>query len=147
MSTDLQPGPELDRLVAKKVMGCHVRYGRKPHLSDLIIPGSINQADFLSIDDAWLAVPKYSTDIAHAWEVVEKLNAMVPTQKEVAKYYMCDGDPFWRLDAPTATFRKWAFGLARPIDHEGESLHPDWMAIADTAPHAICLAALKAVQS
>lgn len=115
----LEPGRELDALVAERVMG------RNPNLEPLI-------------RDA----PAYSTDIAAAWEVAEKVK-----RKDIMEYgdfylvwgnYGADTTPkgphgqmiypnalawFCRIDMPTRTVS----------------------ATADTAPHAICLAALEAV--
>lgn len=53
---ELNPGRELDALVAEKVLG-------KPRVDGLIKPP----------DDISYGVPAYSTDIAAAWEVVEYL--------------------------------------------------------------------------
>ncbi len=92
----LTAGPELDRIVAERVMG----------LTDA------------SDDDyrAW----QPSTNIAHAWEVVERLR---PTG---ARLILTDYGPDW-----DAVFRR--------SDDTYEC------AQADTAPLAICLAALRAV--
>ena len=88
-------GPELDRLIAEKVMGWPADEWHQ------------------SCNDCTKWSP--STNIAHAWEVVEKLrNIMVGpwTHGRWAACAMQDGD---------------------------------WFSVADTAPHAICLAALKSV--
>jgi hypothetical protein len=69
--------------------------------------------------------PRYSTDIAAAWEVVEKLTADHEFRFQ-ADYY-----------GPFVQFIRYA------EDKNGD--HPDYSSSADTAPHAICLAALKAV--
>lgn len=61
-------------------------------------------------------VPNYSTDISTAWKVVEKIGNIV-------------------LSGPEAESNKW---LATFDTEKGSS----W---GNTAPHAICLAALKAV--
>ncbi len=111
----IEPGRELDLLIAKKVMGCYVRRNFKGCF-DLVIPGGVNCIDFIEEEGAWFSVPHYSTNIAAAWEVVEKL-----------------GNDFFELS------------------RGGSGLSDGWSALtaegdawAETAPHAICLAALKA---
>lgn len=92
----MNAGRELDALIAEKVMG-----------------------DPLQLKMA-LGPRHYSTDIAAAWEVVEKLRT--------AKYELliCTFSGKWSVD----------------VLHTGKSID---VANADTAPHAICLAALNAV--
>ena len=63
-------------------------------------------------------IPHYSTDIASVWGVVEKF---APEAMVLNRY-------------PTGNF-------AVRFDHNGHW----WSDVCDTAPHAICLAALKAV--
>lgn len=100
----MKAGRELDALVAEKVMGwncelreCHTRkvlhseYGGPPH---------------------------YSTDIADAWLVVEKIDQQVTVTK------CADG---------------WLVTIDDYFCHGGVEI------MAGTAPLAICLAALKAV--
>lgn len=101
----LKPGRELDALIAEKVMGW------KP-------PEFI---DGVSLERRWKndrgefdSLPRYSTDIAAAWEVVEKIGLIIGKNGPV-----WDAQDLWDL--------------------------PVYFASADTAPHAICLAALKAV--
>ena len=99
----MKPGPELDALVAEKVMGL----GNDWCLHVGVHPpcGSPCPID-------------YSTDIAAAWQVVEKIG--------------------------NASLVNHASGGAWHVEFElkGGSLPYD---TGDTAPHAICLAALKAV--
>lgn len=71
-------------------------------------------------------VPHYSTDISAAWEVVEKINSS--KNKWTLNSLRCDPND-----------GKWQFG---DIDRDG-SIWPDDK--YDSAPLAICLAALKAV--
>jgi hypothetical protein len=97
----MKPGRELDLLVAEKVMGLDVSNHSKPHY-----------------DCRWCwkneSIDEYSTDIAAAFEIVEKMGR-----------YMLDDA---HIEGHNATF--WANG---PITVKG-----------DTAPHAICLASLRA---
>lgn len=100
---EMKPGRELDALIAEKVMGMNVQHGRVWS----------QEGKCLRETD----LPSYSTDIAAAWEVVEKLKlGLLP-----------DGD-------------KWIAGQADRAGLETSNLC--W---GDTAPHAICLAALNAV--
>ena len=99
----MKAGRELDALVAEKVMGL--------------------------TEEDWIAGPTglprpYSTDIAAAWEVVEKLRG---THR-----------PFLLSHDFQDGFMKWPVvivGFGAVVVHEGQY----------GAPHAICLAALKAV--
>jgi len=93
----MKPGRELDTLVAEKVMGLN--------------------HDKLDGYPAY-----YSTDIAAAWEVVEKL---IP-------------DCFLTLQ----WIEGWEVSHFEPGPYGGH-MH---LAHGDSAPHAICLAALKALE-
>lgn len=111
----MKPGRELDALIAEKVMGRPTeRYAGAVVFS--VDPNSIQGVYPLDY-----IVPHYSTDIAAAWEVVEKVydwNFRLERFEGLSKDYY--GAQFF-LNG------EW---------HYGE---------ADTAPLAICLAALKAV--
>lgn len=119
---NLEAGPELDKLVAERVMGlvpC-------THWVDGFSTMSIIHGDecdgtpYLNCHDAkpgrW--TKKYSTDIAAAWEVVEKF------KPEVEICCLHNG-----------TYRAWL----------GAPLKTEWHGFAPIAPLAICRAALKAV--
>lgn len=65
-------GRELDAEIAEKVMGCHVKRHRSSSgiwLYDLVVPGGVNCIDFVEPDAPWSSCPRYSTDIAAAWQV------------------------------------------------------------------------------
>jgi len=113
--TDLPPGRMLDVRVAKNVMGLQTRDGYSWHR-----PG----APHLSF-----APELYSTDIAAAWTVLEKMRAQLPGQ-EIMLYY-CDGWAVGSLCQAGGTIEIGDFGT------EDDAL---------TAPHAICLAALELVK-
>lgn len=113
----MTPGLELDALVAEKVMG----WGRPRPEWVASTPDSpwVNPKDGLGYRPSEIAL--YSTDIAAAWEVVEKWKDGVQIFK-AGDHYTC------------------ALTVKRVPNHFqviSES--------APTAPHAICLAALKAV--
>ncbi len=115
MTIDEMPaGPELDALVAKAL---------DPDCTVSMAAIGENDEDILAVWKwnglrDWIPLPKFSTDIAAAWEVVEKLNR---SKRRVA---LC----FTRSLG-------WSVILPGPDD----STH------SDTAPLAICRAALKAV--
>ena len=117
-------GRELDALVAEKVMGWE-RIVMKDK------PGAVSwphpPKGFDVNHNRWSIIPHYSTDIAAAWEVVEKL---APEFEWILENDVKDGG--W-----SAIIYKW----------EGTSVvsSPIGRSDADTAPHAICLAALAAV--
>lgn len=106
--TDLKPGRELDGLIAEKVMGCF----------------SLDRDEYATwscdcnlTSDLWHcgesgSLKSYSTDIAAAWEVVEKL-------------------------------RDDNFAIEEHGTHWKARFGTEW-AGAETAQHAICLAALRA---
>lgn len=115
----MNAGRDLDALIHSKVMGQSI---------DLIIikgvglenfslePGSVNYVE----DVARLAdIPYYSTDISAAWDVFEKLKHLHP------HINYNDTETQYRVEF---------------VNRDKETV-----AYADTAPHAICLAALKAV--
>jgi Phage ABA sandwich domain len=105
----MQPGRELDLLVAEKVMGLTID-------SAMCYPANKEECDIFRNGAFYKVCPYYSIDITTAWEVVEKI-------KE-------SNDPFYL----SFYDHKYLCQFAKDKDH----------AIADTAPHAICLAALKA---
>jgi hypothetical protein len=116
----MKPGRELDALVAEKVMGFKV----------------IETDECNGEDNLWLQgyedqeLPSYSTDVAAAWEVVEKLKLFQVKQTDSDGY--TDYVQLWQDSEGIWTIGDWEDQLL--ILSEGES-----------APHAICLAALKAV--
>jgi hypothetical protein len=140
----MQPGPELDRLVAEKVMGWRrMTWIEQCSQSDDYVCEEYDSSmpdEWCSLreDGLWIAQHLVeerngyyegawtpSADIKKAWEVVEKLKS------EGWSYSVSDHT------LPHAT--KWTgWHLAE---------FGDFCDSAETAPHAICLAALKAVQS
>ena len=123
--TTLEPGPELDALVAEKVMGWEVTRRDHPMLE-----GGEQVIHAKDADGALRAViwdianyPRSlwwnpSADIKAAWEVVERFQDtwfVLTSRHHEGDWYCSCGS------------------------HEND-------VIAHTAPHAICLAALKAVE-
>lgn len=122
----MKAGRELDALVAEKVMGCIIsfkgwRYGRCG-CDDTKGPSHMWTPDHETYE--WPA--PYSTDIAAAWEVVEKMGNWHGFDFAIWKKEVGEWRAGWFEDG-------WE-GLEGRAD-----------ATAESAPHAICLAALKAV--
>lgn len=117
----MEAGRTLDKIVHEKVMG------------EALIATALH-------DHPWLAdgtllnvtVPHYSTNIGAAWQLVEQLTQ--PGREPQELYFKMTHA--WGDDYGT-----WAY-----FDWKGTSDgHPLYGANAPTVPHAICLAALKAV--
>lgn len=111
----MKPGRELDALVAEKVMNVP-KYG----------------IDTVSISNSDMFPKPYSTDISAAWEIVEKIRLHENyVCWEISSEWKGEGD----LKANSNFSFHVRFCLGRGVEWAG----------ADTAPLAICLAALKAV--
>ena len=120
----MNPGKELDVLVAEKVMGLY------SIVRDFDLPASEREPT---------ALP-YSTDIGAAWGVVEKLGQeRIPKRVisgEVQKYCL------WLHQDIDGTF----VAHFSPDENMKMSISAGFPTGSNTtAPHAICLAALKAV--
>lgn len=107
---------EMDALVAEKVMG-H-KYEEKC-LCDFPWCGSC------------AGYKAYSTDIAAAWEVVEKMRGVPGNSWWLSLHQISQVHPIW---VAAFTFGGQSAGMAKRFDGKDES-----------SPRAICLAALKAV--
>jgi len=131
----MKPGRELDALVAEKVFGAKkITQDARGLLRadiDLYTPCCPCMEDRMSRED-FRDVPEYSTDIAIAWEVVEKLRSIPGMDLDVS----WDGG-------------RWLVNLGIYRKDERGYLNLDYDSVqeeeGETAPHAICLAALKAV--
>jgi len=129
-SDELKPGREMDDLIHTKVMGrkiCKVTLRhRKPYgrLSGtmLTLP---TEEEIVEVDQM---SPKYSTDISAAWEVVEKMGTRrLGYSLNLTNVAGTTSNPLWDADF---------YKLRASKSNECE---------ATSAPHAICLAALKAM--
>lgn len=143
--SELKAGRELDALIAEKVMG------EPPMLSWQVLSPDEKSSCLGGTKDecerwlaeharnfpysvyagyhvgAWRRYARYSTDISAAWRVVEKMHEQ--------------GFAFFRVEAdtpPNTRVQEWIAGFHR----KGEQT-AYWKG-ADTAPLAICLAALNA---
>ena len=131
------PSRALDAEIAEKVMGEPKPTGNVP---DGVLAGVTTSSSdggnwigtttgYTAGDEpVWLPKP-YSEDIAAAWEVVEKLKA----------------DHIEPLIEWDEEDQEWYVHLSR-YNTETECSEPICNAHAPTAPHAICLAALKALE-
>lgn len=122
----MKAGRELDALVAEKVMGwCWIendvgQESLQPPIEEYAYL-SRNHPVFWADDKGYTEImPKYSTNIADAWQVVEKLRETHWIQVEVGTLNICDIGEYGK---GCSTIQE----------------------VADTIPLAICLAALKAV--
>lgn len=121
----MKAGRELDALVAEKVMGI-----TRPEPLASPIDSLSDEAFARSTRALLLEHPApYSTDIATAWTVVEKMREI----DEGFTIMFDKEEKQWRAGA------LWWRGYEQAEWWEPRS------AMSETAPHAICLAALKAV--
>ncbi len=139
---DLKPGKELDKLVAEHIFGGR-RSFKCPHCEsthfDTHIMGSIESrvCHKCSWDDLFEdALPHYSTNIADAWLVVEKLQKLSPVYRE-------DSYEWFYIDAPNKTETEWQVGWKAHLDYEGDYLY--YTATGNTVMEAICKAALERI--
>lgn len=148
----MNPGPELDALVAEKVLGWRwakinpathqnayvrdltvgARFLRPP-TTDLTDPkGPYLPADMSEpVWSEWDA-PHYSTNIVLAWEVVEKVGRLFMLRFVRGKV--------WEASFFDEYDYEWV--VRETVDGRRRDVDPSE---APTAPHAICLAALRAV--
>jgi hypothetical protein len=153
--SDMKAGRELDALVAEKVFGLKVEWLPAPehphhHGKDVPVepqtcsppPGGVG---------AWCAmywvIPRYSTEIGAAWEVVEKMGSMDLRRSAIrdmsGRYsYACffHVEKNWLFDVANGGRRQFGTGLSKTVEV------PDPWHEALTAPLAICLAALAAIE-
>lgn len=149
MTEPMQAGRELDLMVAERVMreveaNAPCGDGLTRTISaigmtldecDVNIRGAYPKriAQGMKIWPAQYIGPAYSTDIAAAWQVVEKMRE---------RGYWVDIEPRDYDDRTRSWSSKgWRVGILPPNDGPGFYCEEE----AETAPHAICLAALAAV--
>lgn len=122
----MKAGRELDALIAEKVMGL------TRHDESYVAEGVGKVLRFVWRDGCGTCVysgdmflPRYSTNIADAWEVVRKMGMVLIENS---------GEAFGKLDEWNVQF----------VGHDKEG-EPHWVSeSAETVELAICLAALKA---
>lgn len=140
-ATKLPTGRALDALIAEKVFGAMLHEGQ--HEDYMTLPGERPVSD-------QRRVPDYSTDIASAWEVVEKLQGFDKRRAEpwwsVAVFYGQPGQVGCRVYSCPPGYSIFDAGN---VDAWEARQEPRIIAhvVADTAPLAICRAALDALES
>lgn len=117
----MNPGLELDRLIARDVMG----YGTFLEDGELFIT--------LAPAGVHLPCPGYSTDIASAWLVVDRLQQIM---SDVGSFSLHGGRSDWHCEIDSNDGR---FLQNGPTINAYSS--------AETPAHSICLAALAAIAS
>ena len=124
----MKPGRELDAIVAEKVMGWEkfLIDQSAPYYSDedkkrgyFWMIGTVSVG--CTNNDGSPKCPRYSTNIAAAWEVVEKLRGV------------------WDIRSMSTT---WVVRLSIQVGTSDKRVGAE----AETVQHAICLAALKAME-
>jgi len=120
---------EIDGLVAKHIMNTEYSF--------LITVDSTQPPNTFTFGEAQRRplLPHYSTDIKAAWEVVDWLETNVPEQPN--NYY---GPYFFVLEK---SYDIWSAGYMFDVPYDGWCEHPTIYATHESAPMAICLAALK----
>ncbi len=127
----MKAGRELDELVAEKVMGMHKKIGNHGGMMG-------SRSGYF---DAWIEsngerygrdAPPFSTDIEAAWQVVEKVrNIEIDKDSLVKASFQVMASPY-----DPVYYAGW-------VAHDDANAFYHWN-FADTAPYAICLAALAA---
>lgn len=118
----MKPGQELDNLIAEKILGCSIEKSYR----EFGLPGErwvcncVKDTHNTNTRFPNYHIKNYSTDIVYAMEVVEKIGYRFALIKE--------------RDGTTERPYKAFFSI-------GDEGFP--VAYADTAAHAICLAAIK----
>lgn len=119
----MKPGRELDALIAEKIMGWRRVGPDEPPKSGWRSSTGYWHAEE---DNAWeKGLPRYSTDIAAAWDVVDKIKDIKPDHAFSLESYKGK----WSADFVLKDYDNYNCG-------EG----------ASSAPLAICLAALRATE-
>lgn len=137
----MKPGRELDALMAEKVMGLiritdddwkrahgYTKDHNDRFATDCMYRSSIRVFRKDKANEFFTLPRPYSTDIAAAWEVVEKLISNAFAFELDYSFHDIESDDFYWM----ALFSK----------YKGNQ---KWGNLAESTPHAICLAALKAV--
>lgn len=140
---EMPAGREMDALVAEKAMGCAVKFGYRR--GDVNLEGTEKEpycycerrshySDCRGETDRFPNIPNYSTDIAAAWEVLEKAFPVVEGQRSgfFAIAFFSDGYKTTFVNEDQEVMSGAYSGKVR-------------LSQAPTAPLAICRAALKAV--
>lgn len=115
----IEPGPRLDALIAEKVFGCSPFIGPSEKYECGCKPMNPSHETMIG---SWSRIPEYSTDIKAAWEIISN-----PPGYGLCEFYLS-----------ACRHHKYAWHCSINFG-SGEEEY------GYSAPHAICLAALKAV--
>lgn len=141
---EMKPGRELDALIAEKVMGLNVQSSPETSGGDgspgnrMLIgskPVYYDEPRGSIVRGFGKDIPPYSTSIAAAWEVVEKLDLF-------SKFYL-HKIPKGEWAGMNGYYKIQSYEMDK-MGSLGEWSHFTF-AEGETAPHAICKAALAAV--
>lgn len=133
----------MDAMIAEKVMGWR---RIKSELNDqqfLVVPptGNPHPKEWWWGKSVYSLVPKYSTDIAAAWEVLQKFNSdglvVVVGSKRIRRTREGPQELLWYA----------LIGMAKPIDEFDMNANILGEVEAPTAPLAICRTALRAIEA
>ncbi len=113
----MEAGRELDTVIAIKILGWKVIETDESNGDDNLWLSKDGQNVFADKFGEAMELPHYSTDISDAFPIADKL----------------------RLGLMPSNSGKWAAGQNKP------ATSPKDFSYAETAPHAICLAALSAI--
>lgn len=119
----MQPGRELDVLVAEKVFKKTIMRERRPN-------GEVYMNR--ELENVYIPVPYYSTDLSTAWEVLDKVTNKRHTWELANTLYSDKREEF------DLTIFLWSSTVALEADDNAS-------VTADTIPEAICKCALLAV--
>lgn len=127
---NLKPGPELDALVAEKVM----QWKKDTSLTNVWYTTDIHQSVLLD----------FSTSIEAAWEVVEKITTEWGGQNDTGTTGFGLGFQLFYREEHSEEFYEAIF-VSTCCAPPYENMRDVGTGKSKSAPHAICLAALKAV--
>lgn len=126
----MKPGRELDILIAQKVMKWKTKTGI-PLFVSTVDQYREERSEKVCITAQYNTIPRYSTDIEAAFTLVEKINRWRFTLRYETDFGGGGKPPY---NYVTAIF-----------DPVSTNEIPDLFVKSETAAHAICLSALKAV--
>lgn len=136
----LKPGRELDALVAEKVMECKL-IDQEPYklAYGISTPATkacgCNPVKHNGEEFYLMGIKNYSTDITAAWEVVERFHSRCNDRAiEITMY-----------SGQNALGKTWANNKGYKVEFIDGLDGPPHVTHSNSLPHAICLAALKAV--
>ncbi len=133
----MKPGTKLDRLIAEKVFGHKVvetRWGKEKQYGCLSI-GEPDWWDDHGSSELHNPVPDYSTDIADAWLVVDRLRELFPGSR--LNLLMTNDE----VNGPGLKYQFSVIGYMGMGDFNDMA-----NAVGDSPAHTICLAALMIVR-